>query len=228
MVYYWTEEEKKMSPARRRVLPGKARKYISLFRIKPGDKVIIACRVSTGPQEDKMNLDDQERFLRRQVERSGGTVIGVVKRSISGVDPFWLGKAVALAKKTGTIILAESTDRFIRHPSYHSKNEPDWQARHIDLDRLRYVADGVELMTFLDPEATPGEVRSHQTRRGQQLKGRVGGRPKKQEAGYKKRRREELLPEVRELRKQGKSQRQISREINVAQSTIHGWLSKCC
>jgi DNA invertase Pin-like site-specific DNA recombinase len=81
-------------------------------------------------------------------------------------------------------------------------------------------------MTFLDPETTPGEVRNSQVRRGQQLKIQVGRRPKKQRAGYKKKRRQKLLPYVLELREKGKSQRQIARVTGVAPSTLQEWLSK--
>ena len=138
---------------------GKADNPVHPFKIEPGDKVIIFCHVSIGPQEDKMNFDDQQRFLKREVERRGGVVLGILAVATSGKDPIRLRSAVALAKRKGAILLAESIDRFIRHPGHHSKTDPDLQARHTDLASLSHAAKDVVLMTFLDPETTPGEAR---------------------------------------------------------------------
>ena len=208
--------------------PGKADNPVHPFKIESGDKVIIFCHVSMGLQEDKMSLDDQGRFLRREVERRGGVVLGVVAEVTSGQNPIRLRSAVALAKRKKAKILAESMDHFVGRSGCHSKTAPSLQARYTELNDLRRVARGVELMTFLDPEATPGEGRRSQVSQGQQLKGQVGGRPKTQKAGYKKERRQKLLPYVVELSGNGKSQRQIARVTGVAQSTVQEWLSNYC
>jgi hypothetical protein len=208
--------------------PGKADNPVHPFKIESGDKVIIFCHVSMGLQEDKMSLDDQGRFLRREVERRGGVVLGVVVEVTCGQDPIRLNKAVTLAKRKKAKILAESMDHFIGHPSCRGKTESDPQAKHSGLDSLSQAAEDVEFMTFLDPGATPGELRRSQGRRGPRLKGQVGARPKEQRAGYKKERRQKLLPYVVELSENGKSQRQIARVTGVAQSTVQEWLSKYC
>jgi hypothetical protein len=213
---------------RLRAQPGKAGNPVCPFKIEPGGKVIIFCHFFMGLQEDKMSLDDQERFLRREVERRGGVVLGVVLEATRDQDPIRLSKAVTFAKRKGAKLLAESIDRLVRRSGYHSKTAPSLQARYTELNDLRRVARGVELMTFLDPEATPGELRRSQGRRGPRLKGQVGARPKEQRAGYKKERRQKLLPYVLILRENGKTQRQITRVTGVAQSTVQEWLSNDC
>lgn len=82
-----------------------------------------------------------------------------------------------LAKRENATILAESTDRYIRNPGYHSKDMPDLQATDVDLRELTRWAEGVTLTTLLGPDAPPTEVRSYQQKRGQAAKGRKGGRP---------------------------------------------------
>ena len=160
---------------------GTASDYIAPFSaLVPGDRVIIICRVSTRTQGKNGNLVDQKRFLRRELENLGCKIIGVVAYSESGFDPYWLGQAVRQAKASNAKLVAETTDRFIRHPLYHSKRNPDAQARETDLGNLEDATDGVPLVTFLHPDASPTDVRSHQRKRGQQQKNRKGGRPRSQ------------------------------------------------
>jgi len=86
--------------------------------------------------------------------------------------------AVYLARRRGVEkIVAESTDRLIRHPAFRSKGSKNLQARKADLENLRDVAAEMELITFLDPEATPAEVERHRSYRGQRQKQNFGGRP---------------------------------------------------
>jgi len=210
---------RRRTAVRRRQRPGKASLFIQEFDIQKGDKVVVAVRVSTRQQQHRQNLIDQEMFLRQQVARAGGVVVGVVAKAISGFDPWWLARAAVLAKKHNAVIVAESTDRFIRHPGYHSCRWPDAQARPGDLQDLQQVTDGVRLMTFLHPDATPEEIKSHATKRGMHTKQKMGGNP-----GYKKQRRMELLPEVIKLHRRGKSTRQIAVRIGVPQPTVFRWI----
>jgi len=124
------------------------------------------------------NLADQETNLRRKANRLGAEVVGVVGHVGSGTDPYWVGRAVAIAEKHEAKLYAETTDRFVRHPAYHSKDNPNAQARESELRDLAWWADGVVLTTDLDPNASPWESRSYQRKRGQRFKGNRGGRPK--------------------------------------------------
>lgn len=166
----------------RRWAAGQASKYIRPFSIKPGDRVVLVVRVSGHSQHKNKNLDDQEAFLRRVVEEAGGVVVGVVRKVISGwVESNWLWRARCLAKRHDAIILAESTDRFVRHHGYRS-NRPtrvNLQATDMDLQDLAYTTRGTVLMTYLHPDTSPKDVRSHQRKRGQWAKENPGGRPAK-------------------------------------------------
>jgi hypothetical protein len=175
-------------------------------------------------QYHNRNLRDQEKRLRKLVEERGATVLAVFTHVGSGVHLYWLATAVRLARKTGAILLSETTDRFARHPDY-SKNSQDAQARELDLQFLKYITKGVRLMTALDPDALPGEVRSFQTKRGHEAKGK-GGRPRNHEPGWMKKRLHELCPHVLKLRENGWSLREIEKETAIPFKTVQRWVCR--
>ena len=142
----------------------------------------------------------------------GVNVIDVVRCVGSGTDHFWLAPAVEKARRYNAKLFAESTDRLIRHPAYHSKRNPDAQAREPDLQDLQFCTKGVTLVTDLHPDASPQEVRSYQRKRGQRLKGKRGGRPRKRKW---KERRQALQPLAQELRDAGLSCQQIADHLNL-------------
>jgi predicted site-specific integrase-resolvase len=80
--------------ARRMIQAGKASKVLKPFRVRKGDTIVVADRVSNC--ERRANLKDQEKNLRWRVERDGGKVVGVVNHVGSGVDPSWIRKAARL------------------------------------------------------------------------------------------------------------------------------------
>jgi hypothetical protein len=121
-------------------------------------------------------------------------------------------------------LLATETDRFIRHPNYHSKLRPLLQARDVDLQNLKGETTGVTLLTLLHPDATPHDARSAQIKRGQQEKGCKGGRPPKRELGYKKQRRRKQLLRVLQLHDAGESHRKIAIVTGVPSSTVWRWI----
>jgi DNA invertase Pin-like site-specific DNA recombinase len=212
--------------ARVRLLPGKASNYIRHWddEIQPGDNVFLCCRVSAIDQKRRGNLDDQEAVLREAAARSHAHVIGVHKEQTSGFDTIWLAGIPERAKERKAKIVAVSTDRFVRHPAYHSKRWPDARAREPDLKYLKYVTDGVVLVTLAHPDATFEEVRSIHTKRGQRLKGRKGGRPPKPDDGSKKRRRIRLQPRVQKMRRNGATLGEITKETGVPRSTVARWV----
>jgi hypothetical protein len=191
-------------------VPGVPSRYIRSFdAIQRGDKVILCCRVSGWTQDHHGNLDDMEASLRESAEARGAIVVDTVRHVGSGSDPYWLFQAARKARETRAKLLAESTNRFIRHPRYHSKERPDLQARDCDLRWLASTTSGVELVTVLDPDATPAEERAIETRRGQSLKCRKGGRPIKGRHRF----RAKWLPYAEQLSTDGLSLRQIADAI---------------
>ncbi len=215
-----------------RLRNAKASDYIEGFeKLQPGDRVVLCCRVSAchpgSKQVRNKNLDDQEANLRRAVESKGAIGVGVVKHKGSGIDSYWLGYAVHLAKTLDAILLAESTDRFTRTSIYHSNDKPDAQAGLHEFENLEYSTRGVRLMTHLVPDASPSEVRSYQRKRGRKEKGQYGGRPEKRLRGpYGPRPNGSELTKVRSFHKHCYSTRQIARLCHRPQSTIRGWLKR--
>jgi hypothetical protein len=214
----------KVSVQQRRLQPGRASDYIrhAQARLKLGTLVLACCRVSG--RERKRKLADQEVNLRQVCERYGAILVDVVMHVGSGADPFWIGAAAKKAKELNAVLLAETTDRFVRHPDFHSSKNADAQAREADIELLAECADGVDLLTDLHPDAPPSEVRSYQRLRGRRATGHTGGRPT--EAGYKKRRRQRLKPPAIKMCKDGMSFRKISAVLHVAESTVRSWLKQ--
>ena len=168
----------------RRLLPAPAGQFIrhAADEIHPGDRVFLICRVSGHVQEWNRNLQDAEDNLRDRARMLGAIVVEVEK-FVSGEywpssDPIWLHPIAIRAKEQNAKLFAESTDRFIRSPDYHSRENPDAQARITDLEDLARWTDGVTLVTDLHPDASPWQVRSYQRRRGQKYKDNFGGRPR--------------------------------------------------
>jgi hypothetical protein len=132
------------------------------------------------PAGPRRHLLGQQIGLRASVEARGGEVVATLNHVGPGRGPAWLRDMAAAADRARrhcTILLAATTDRFIRSPWFHSDDSELClaQARAIDLrDAVGYVA----LMTLLDPDASPGDCRSLLTRWGQEAKGRSGGRPR--------------------------------------------------
>lgn len=159
---------------------GKASEYIEPFNLTESDRVFIVCRVSASVQGKTRNPGDQEQALREAVEASGAQVVGVEHHIGTSYEARWMFKIAQHAERVeANVILAESTNRFIRHPSYNSRTNFHVRPRTFDLKDLVDEARGIKLMTFLHPDANPSEERSFATRRGQKQKGRKGGRPVK-------------------------------------------------
>lgn len=209
----------------RRLLPGKASHYIRYAQeeIQWGDLLIIWCRVSGRTQQRGNNLADQEAKLRQYAESRGAIVVGVQHHRGLGWDTYALEIAAGMASRYGAKVLAESTDRLVRSPHYHSNNNFYAQARVVDLEDLKLL--GVTFATVLHPDALPCEAKSCHIKRGQWAKGRKGGRPKKSKPGYIKRRRAEQRPVALSMRWEGASLAQIAEKLRVPRSTIQDWIN---
>jgi len=208
---------------------GKASDYIGHAErdIKPGDKVVLYCRVSRHTQNRMGNLDDQERNLRREAARLGAIVVeDPILHEGPGWDAGEIMRAAALAREHGAKLLAESTNRYVRSGEYHGDENPDAQASEEELQFLPIWTGGTVPLTVLDPDASAGEERAYETKRGQREKGRRGGRPRTNPPGYKTERRREMLPKVLELREKGESVREIAAYMGIAKSTIYDWIQQ--
>ena len=210
-----------------KVTPGDASKYISYDCIKSGDKVVLYCRVSTRQQNHSGNLIAQEAYLRAQITSKGAIVVNAVHFVGSGFFPLHLAYAATLAKQCGAKIVALTTDRLIRNNFYKSTGsnlERNARANLEGLETLKQCAQGIELVTLLHPNASLNECLGLQKKIGQEVKGRKGGRPKKNSPGYKKVRRNENLQIVRRLRIEGVGIREIARRLGLPEATVRYWV----
>jgi hypothetical protein len=218
-------QTRKFGLASRRTQAGKASKYIDPFQICPGDRFILCCRVSGREQKRNKNCEDQATNLRQIVSENGGSIVDVVSHVGTGWDSCWLIYAANLAKLHDATLLAESTDRFVRSPLYHSAKMKDEQARRSDLEGLRFDTAGVRLMTHLHPDSEPRHVRSYQRKRGQQQKGNKGGRRKKKRGKYFKSYKSNFaLLKVKWMKIAGFSIREMAKHLERSSSTIQSWL----
>lgn len=223
---------------------GKAANFIREFSVKPGDRFIVLCRVSSTAQGKRYSLDGQAEFLPKAVLAAGGTLVcDPIQIEWSGRGRVWLrrelAKVVNLARKHNAILLAATTDRFIRSYWFRptSRKRAQAQAQYADLMELQTAAQGVVLMTYLHPDASPGECKSLLTSWAMKAKGQRGpkcGRPRKPDTlpGWRSRRKAAVLPIVLSLSAQGKSSRDIANEVllrsgsRVSHTTISAWISE--
>lgn len=200
-------------------------RYLKQAAIESGDRIIIMARISN--DEDKDRLNRQTIAIRQVVEAAGGTVVETFTR----IGPTWgrdhydyIRKVARYARRHKAIVVAETADRWCRSYNY-TKREQFWVPDSGAFSNLLDAADGVQLHTLHDPDLSPKEVRSIQTKGGHRRTGNKGGRPPKKTRGkYKTGRKDELLPKIIELMDQGVSQRKISKVLNVEQSQISRWL----
>lgn len=225
-MYYELNGRKKVRIREYLLQHGTASEYIMHDGIERGDRVVLACRVSTCEQHRDRNLADQELHLRQEMERRGAVVVDVVREVGPGCYPSWLARAADIARRRGAKVVAESLSRLIRSPYYHSVDDPDARPRTSDLDDLRASTKGVELVTLLDPDATPRQERGYQSIRGQRQKRRRGGRPLAKRPGYVKARRERLLPHVLADRRNGMTVRAIAEKHGLPFTTVALWLRR--
>lgn len=188
--------------------------------------VILFIRVSGRGQKE--HLAHVESLLRRELERRGFKVVGVFKEIATGSsdDRTTLELAILEAERLGAILVAESANRFIRHPEFHPQTNPDRLPSVFDFERLMVMAGNVKLATLHHPDTHWKAVLGFQSKRGQQGSGNYGGRPSRRGPGWAKARRLKLLPVALARRKKGRSYRRIGRELEIHWSTIRDWIKQ--
>lgn len=114
------------------------------------------------------------------MEARGGEVVGVHRWIRPRYDSDCVMAIVSGAKRRrATHLLAETSDRLIRHQSFHSVERPNLRATAGRLKDLVDATDGLQLMPHLDPDASPADVHSYQRKSGQWAQGNKGGGSKR-------------------------------------------------
>lgn len=214
--------------------PAKASEYLhhlkEYHKKHPNMKVVLYLRDSTRAQGHKKNLDTYEKVLRKKLKKLNVPVIGCYREISSGWvlngDRERLVIAARKARKYGAVILAPSTDRFLRSRSFNTQTNPDVLPTEGEFEELKKLTCGVPLVTLLHPDMPPMEVRGYQTRWGQKAKGNKGGRPKINKPGYKKQRRLEKLLRVLRLHNRGATLGDIMALTDTPKSTVRYWIFK--
>ncbi len=176
----------------------------------PKQNVVLLARVSTRQQHADGNHLSQLTELKAQAARWGLNVVkaflevksGSIYEMGPGYEEYRSGlfKALMTARRNDAFILACDVSRYLRHPCFHAKKKPNVRPTKDDLRQLSELAGDVVMVTILEPDATPSIERGNCRRRGQQYRQRTGGRRTGVTPGYKKARREQLLPEAHELK----------------------------
>jgi hypothetical protein len=198
--------------------------------------VVLYTRVSQYHQKKRGNLVESMKQLRADVSKSGCNILGEYQgvENGSSKEEFRsaLDRAVACAKANNAVIVAPSRCRFIRDSSYNGTNASD-APTIAEYRELKRIVGQVPLVTVLHPNK---HARFEQVQRGQQQKGRMGGRPRTgtRGAGATKLRREKYLLWVCTRRESGWSLRRIAAELSRRRSgfpaptamTISNWLKR--
>lgn len=217
------------STVERHCNPGNAASYITHDGIQPGDRVVLCCRVSTRQQNHRGNLTAHERHLRAEIAARRTEVVDLVSHVGPGYDPLWVARAADIAKRHNAKLVAITTDRLVRHPDYKSTGsnyERNARANTEGLDDLKRYADGVELVTLVDPDAPLATCMGVMKKIGQQVKGRKGGRPGKNPPGYKKERRLRNQSQVYWMCAVGYPVRKIAHMLDLPESTVRRWVRR--
>lgn len=190
--------------------------------------VVLHCRSSREQQKYKGNLDDQVKSCTDEIVRRKLPIYFTQAVVCSGWKPEeYIPSIVQKAKECNGVIVAETIDRLMRPMDYHSVTNPEAFLNDWMLGKLEKLLDGVPTFTLQNPNATPGENRSQQTKRGQKEKGNKGGRPMRRDNFRKV-----WIPWILDLHESGLSIREIQKQLEFMSQelipipTIHRWLKK--
>jgi DNA invertase Pin-like site-specific DNA recombinase len=177
------------------------------------------------------NYKSHKRVLRKKFKKLNVLIAGCFYEICSGKklneEREGLINAIQKAREySNAVIVTTSSDRFLRHRDFHSVENPNILPTIEDFEQLKELTGDIPLLTLLNPDMPPQEVRSYQSKWGQRAKGNKGGRPRKKVAGYKKQQRIQKLGRVIRLYKKGKKISVISFKTGIKRSTITDWIEK--
>lgn len=176
------------------------------------------------------NLAEQKARLIDDMIALGVHIVGITAcvetGRIGGLRP-GLDEALRQAQAAAAVLVAADRSRLLRGDGYNGTHATE-MPRVSEYRMLEQFAGrhGVLLATSLHPDATPGQNRSDQTRRGMAAKGRPGGRPVAGRDAF----RERWLPLALELHQSGQTLRQIADAITrqagrkITHAGIRKWL----
>ena len=215
--------------------PAKASDYLhhltDYHEQHPNMQAIIYCRESACMQNYYKNDKNHKRVLRKKFKKLNIPIVSCFYEVCSGKklneEREGLINAIQKAREcSNAVIVTTSADRFLRHKDFHSVKNPDILPTVADFEKLRELTSDIPLLTLLDPDMPPREVRSYQTRWGQKTKRSKGGRPRTKVSGYKKKLRLQKLNRVIRLYKKGKKISVISFKTGIKRSAINDWIVK--
>lgn len=212
-------------------LPDLTGKIFSIDHIKPGDTVVIVCRVSGRRQ--KSHLKHQREAIIKSISGRGVIILETVNRIGPGQDISWLSEVIDKIKSKnheGRVwILAECPDRLVRSLDYDNIFNPEGTITEEDLNRLMEATKGVSL-AVLCLEVSPDMQRSTQTKRGLSNSKIKSGRSKMKTPGFKKLQKTKFLNRAVELNLSGYSFRGIADIISkesgnkISHVSIRNWI----
>lgn len=165
--------------------PGTASSLIRYFpdMLKAGsvDAVVLYARCSGRVQNSRNNALDALAKLRLQVP-SHIPIVGEVVEVGPGyvrngpLARWQFHRACWIARQHDAVVLAECTNRLVRHVKWRSTAPDEHPPTDVDLANLSKLAEGVALATAAHPDLPERKQRQMQSQRGQSAKSRTGGR----------------------------------------------------
>jgi DNA invertase Pin-like site-specific DNA recombinase len=174
--------------------------------LAPGDRTFLAARVSTRWQRG--NLRAQITAMKKEVLRQGAKVVGRLSYVANGSGTHYR-RVFKKARAAGASVVLFATPNRVLRGDHHAN--------------VLRAAKGLRVVTLCDPVRDDAGQERYLARLGRRIKGK-GGRPRTRRPGYKKDRKDELLPKVLRLRNRGRSHRQIAVRTGVPYSTVGRWL----
>ncbi|HWA25690.1 MAG TPA: hypothetical protein VG734_08525 [Lacunisphaera sp.] len=191
-----------------------------LLQARPGIPLALDIRVSSNQQTRRGNHLDAELEALDLLDSLGVSDVRIFHEEGKATIPVRerpvLMAAIQYAQRRNGAVVAVYLDRLIRPKGFDGSS---WSNR-LTLDRMQELKDaapGVPFATIYPPNDQ--RARGYQTVRGQQAKGKLGGRPKTETQGPGKfvRRKAALVELIVELRRQGLSYRKIAKHISQTQ-----------
>jgi DNA invertase Pin-like site-specific DNA recombinase len=193
--------------------------------------LVLYARNSLTYQYDNGNTQNQLDQMEEYFTNKGYKVVAKFKEIDTGKandldNRAVLKAAINKAKDEKAVLVAESLSRFIRNEEYHPIKNWKVQPTKKDLGLLDGIRSGVVLATLLPLDVPPTREKGIQTIRGQRIKNKYGGRPKKKRGKYTVKKKELLLPKIIEMLHSNYLRKDIAKKLKISRNTIRKWLKE--